>query len=254
MVADQQQLRPGRARRGGGWRRGGGVGHGGLVDHDQVPGVQPPRPRRPRRRGRPARRRAGPGWRASGLMLRAVRPSPARTSVAICEVASPNTRRGLPAHRCGVGPGAGDRADDERLAGAGRPDQRLDPRAGGEHAAHGGGLVGAELDPGLAQLVEEPAAAPASAARPRRARAVGGDAGRVRCARAPCGRVQRPAGADVGGVAVVQPQLGGQLRVAGRGRRRATRSPDSASSVSASSSSRDVGAVEARRGSRAARR
>ena len=50
---------------------------------------------------------------------------------------------GLLAGKLGVGPAAGDHTNDERLAGPGRPDQRLDPGTGGEHAAHGGGLVDA---------------------------------------------------------------------------------------------------------------
>ena len=96
-------------------------------------------------RSRPAARRS---WVASQrATLRAVRPSSVRTSVATWLVASPNTRPALRRRRqVGVGPGAGERADDEALAGAGRADEGLDPRAGGEHAADGGGLVDAELD------------------------------------------------------------------------------------------------------------
>jgi hypothetical protein len=62
----------------------------------------------------------------------------------------------LLAAQLGVGPAAGDRPDDERLAGPGRPDQRLDASTGGEHTADGGGLVDAELDTARAQAVEEP--------------------------------------------------------------------------------------------------
>jgi hypothetical protein len=43
---------------------------------------------------RRARRRAGPEWRATRATFRAARSSAAGTSVAICDVASPNTRRG----------------------------------------------------------------------------------------------------------------------------------------------------------------
>jgi len=50
----------------------------------------------------------------------------------------------------GVGPCLGEGADHERLPGAGRPDQGLHPRAGGQHATDGGGLVNAQLDAGLA--------------------------------------------------------------------------------------------------------
>ena len=71
--------------------------------------------------------------------------------MAIWLAASPTTSRCCPSHRCGVLPGPGEGADDEGLAGAGRADQRLDAGAGGEHAADGGGLVRAELDPGLGQ-------------------------------------------------------------------------------------------------------
>ena len=95
-----------------------------------------------RRRGR----RWRPGWRPARTR-RAARPVPQR----------------------GVLPRLGQRADDEGLAGAGRADQRLDPRTGGEHAAHRGGLVGAELDTGLGQLRRRTAATlgAASAAAPR---------------------------------------------------------------------------------------
>ena len=96
-----------------------------------------------RRRGR---RRAGPGWRASGrrcarsgLRRRGRRwrsgwwpartpaaPAPPRRSGSVQARASAPTTNDLPVP-------AGPTSD-------------LDPGAGGEHAAHGGGLVDAELD------------------------------------------------------------------------------------------------------------
>ena len=58
--------------------------------------------------------------------------------MAICAAASPNAAPlALP-----TAPGLarrGELTDDEGLPGAGRPDQRLDHRAGGEDAANGGG-------------------------------------------------------------------------------------------------------------------
>ena len=158
VVADEQQLGAGGVDVPVDGGQGGGVGHRGLVDHDQVPGAEPPRRVVVDRLGLaepgPAASRS---WVASQRStLRAVRPSPVRTSVATWLVASPNTRPDLGTAQCGVGPGAGERADDERLAGAGRPDEGLDPRAGGEDAADGGGLVVAELDALGAQTVEEP--------------------------------------------------------------------------------------------------
>ncbi len=142
-----------RRRRGGGWR--------------PARWCRPSRtrPRRPGRQramrqsrssptGAPSARRC---WVASQrVMLRACRPSPARTSVAIWLDASPTTRRCCPSQRRGVLPGLGEHTDHEGLPGAGWTDQRLHAGAGGEDAAHGGGLVGAELDPGVAQPLDEP--------------------------------------------------------------------------------------------------
>ena len=91
-----------------------------------------------------ARRTAGQVSQLSGL-----------GSLGIWLVASPNTT-GLVSAEGGVGPGAGEGADDERLPGPGRPDQRLDPGAGGEYSAHGGGLVDAQLDTCGPKLVQEP--------------------------------------------------------------------------------------------------
>ena len=80
------------------------------------------------------------------------------------------------------------------LPGAGRPDQRLDAGAGGEHAAHGGGLVGAELDPGLAQLLDAPAARRRGRARARARSAGGLRRAAARCGCAPASRTAaRPA-------------------------------------------------------------
>ena len=116
--------------------------------------------------------------------------------MAICEVGQPeHPALAAPPSQRGVGPAAGERADDERLAGAGRADQRLDPRAGGEDAAHGGGLVDAELDARTR--------AAASTNRPRQlGRQRRGAAGarprrraRARCARAPGVAYSRAPGA-----------------------------------------------------------
>ena len=52
-------------------------------------------------------------------------------------------------------PRLGERTDDVGLAGAGWPDEGLDLGAGGEDPGHRGGLVLAELHPGLAQLGKE---------------------------------------------------------------------------------------------------
>ena len=160
MVADQQQLRPRRVDVAVDRGQGGGVGHRGLVDHDQVPGVQPPR-LVALDRLRPAGAGAGGEPVLGGQPAGDVAGGQAFAG----EDVGGDLGGGQPEHpprrlrrRCRAGSvqRAGERADDERLAGAGRPDQGLDPGAGGEHPAHGGGLVDAELDPGLAQPVEEP--------------------------------------------------------------------------------------------------
>ena len=52
----------------------------------------------------------------------------------------------LPGPQSRVLPGLGQDTDHEALAGTGRADQGLDPCAGGEDPADGGGLVSAELD------------------------------------------------------------------------------------------------------------
>ena len=128
--------------------------------------------------------------------------------MAICEVASPNTRRG--GSRAGevrVGPRLGQRADDERLAGARRPDQRLDPGAGGEHAADGGGLVDAELDARTRRSCRTNRCATSGAAAPRRRRCGGGGEQSALGAHVVGGGVQPRARGLVGRVAVAQPQL-----------------------------------------------
>ena len=113
-------------------------------------------------------------------MLLRLQPSPARTSVAIWLRREPEHAPLGPGPQRRVLPGLGEGADDEGLAGSCGADQRLDPRAGGEHAAHGGGLVGAELDARLGEIVDEAlrrrrrtcAAAPASLAAAARSRSV----------------------------------------------------------------------------------
>src|SRR5690606_42066246 len=52
-------------------------------------------------------------------------------------------------------PRLGERADHKGLSGTSGSNEGLDPGAGREHAAYGGGLVGAELDPALGELLEE---------------------------------------------------------------------------------------------------
>ena len=93
--------------------------------------------------------------------------------------------RPAPPRRAGSVQASGERADDERLAGAGRADQGLDPRAGGEHPAHGGGLVGAELDARTRRSPSRNRCAALGRQRRGAAGGGGGDAGRARCARAP---------------------------------------------------------------------
>ncbi len=74
------------------------------------------------------------------------------------------------APRGGVLPGLRQRTDHERLPGPGRADQRLHARAGGEDAAHRGGLVRTQLEARLGE------AGPAAGSRPC-------PTGRERCAR-----------------------------------------------------------------------
>ena len=165
-VADQQQLRPRGLAAPLDLGEVVGAGHVGLVDHHQVPAPQPPRLVPSAHRAR--RCRAGAAHRArrwcspprSALPRRAPRRPPgtgrARTPVARV----PST---------GAGPGVGERADDERLAGAGRGAQHLDLRAGGEHPAHGGGLVRPERPAGGGEPVEQLAGPRARTAGRRRA-------------------------------------------------------------------------------------
>ena len=181
MVADQQQLRAGGLDVAVDRGQVRGVGHRGLVDDDQV--ARRAAARRGRRRPR-------------GLVGEAVLGGEPAGDVAGGEAfagedlggdlagGQPDHASLLPVPQVGVLPGLGERADDEGLAGAGRADQRLDLRAGGEDAAHGGGLVGAELDPGLGEPGRRTplAAVRLSAGAPRCDRGRG--AGRVRCGHA----------------------------------------------------------------------
>ena len=143
----------------------GGVGHRGLVDHDQVAGAEPPRPVVARGDGRPSARRS---WVASQRAMFRAGEAFAGEHVGRDlgggepDHPPPVAGRGAAAPQVGVLPRLRQRADDEGLAGAGRADQRLDLRAGGEDAAHRGGLVVAELEPGLGQPVER-TVSPASA-------------------------------------------------------------------------------------------
>ena len=122
--------------------RSGGVGHRRLVDHDQVSGAEAP---------------------ALVVALRGVCGQPILGGEPAGDVAGVEALAGedlggdlrgrqadhparLPVLRSRFLPGLGEGADHEALAGAGRADQGLDLRAGGEDPAYGGGLVGAELD------------------------------------------------------------------------------------------------------------
>ncbi|GAA4553807.1 hypothetical protein GCM10023175_50540 [Pseudonocardia xishanensis] len=151
VVADQQELRAGRVDplMDGGER--GGVRHRGLVDDDQVARAQPPlrlvaflgaQPLRdvPRAQSLPCQDLCGD--------LRGGEAEDATLAVAVVQ------------HR--VCPTAGDRTDHERLPGPRRPDQRLDPRPGRQHAPHGRQSRGCAerrsgpLDVPVARLVRVP--------------------------------------------------------------------------------------------------
>ena len=170
---------------------GGGVGHGRLVDHDQVAR------RRAASRGRRrtgGRRRGGAGWRASGRCCgrSGLRRSGRRWRSGWSPARPPGAA--APSHRAGSCQAWARVPTTNDLPGAGRADQRLDAGAGGEHAAHGGGLVGAELDPGLGRARRGTPAASSrgerggACVRPRRRRR------RVRCGRARRWRTACPPG------------------------------------------------------------
>ena len=75
--------------------------------------------------------------------------------MAICDVASPNTRRCSPSHRVGSCQAWAIVPTTKHLPVPAGPTRDSTLGAGGQHAADGGGLVDAELDPGLAQLAQE---------------------------------------------------------------------------------------------------
>ena len=152
VVAGQQQLRPRLLAVGVDADQVGGVGHRRLVDHDQVTGAEAP---------------------ALVVALRGARGQPILGGEPAGDVAGVQAFAGedfggdlgggqadhparLPGPQSRVLPGLGEGADHEALAGAGRADQGLDLRAGGEDAAYGGGLVGAELDALGGQVGDEP--------------------------------------------------------------------------------------------------
>jgi len=159
VVPDQQQLRPGRVDSVVDGGEVGGVGHRRLIHHHQIPGMQPPR-LVPRDRARAAR--PGPGGETplSAQPGRHVAGGEALGG----EDFGRDLARGEPEHpprhlRSGitrVGPGAGDGADHERLPRPSRPDQRLHPRTGRQHAVHGRGLVEPEPDPRGFHALQEP--------------------------------------------------------------------------------------------------
>ena len=152
VVTGQQQLRPGLLAVGVDADQVGGVGHRRLVDHDQVTRAEAPAlvvalggaGGQPILGGEPAGDVAGvqtfAGENLGGDLGGGQADRPAR----------------LPVPQSRVLPGLGEGADHEALAGAGRADQGLDLRAGGEDAAYGGGLVSAELDALGGQVGDEP--------------------------------------------------------------------------------------------------
>ena len=117
---------PRRPRRGGGSRPGRRCRSSRTRRPRRGPRRAAATPRRRRPAARPAASRS---WVASQrATLRAVRPSPVRTSVAIWRGGQPEHPPRRPARAAsGSVQAAGERADDERLAGAGRADQRSRP-------------------------------------------------------------------------------------------------------------------------------
>ena len=161
VVSDQQQLRPGLLDVAVDQSERRGVGHGGLVDDHQIAGVQPPclvaldglRSAAAGARGEPFLGGEPPGHVARG------QPFPDQdVGGDLGGRQAEHPPRQVTAVQRAIAPGMGDRPDHERLAGPGRADQRFDLGAGGEDPADRSGLVDAEFDPGLAQLLEIPPA------------------------------------------------------------------------------------------------